>query len=101
MAIESVEHPSRVPSLTSQDRDTSWRRPSQCPRSEPLHRGGGVARTPRQRAPEFPTRADAELGEDLAEVVFDGTGADEELTADLGVRVTLDREPCDLSFLRS
>jgi MFS family permease len=40
---------------------------------------------PGEGAIEVPTGADAELGEDLVQVVLDGAGADEQMAADLGV----------------
>src|SRR3954447_11664272 len=61
-----------------------------------LH-GGGVAR---QGVTERPARADAELGEHLLEVPFDGARAEEELGADLRVRPPVAREPGDVLLLR-
>src|SRR5215207_1985550 len=54
----------------------------------------------RERRAELLAGADAELGEHLVEVVFDGAGADEQLGADLLVRVPLLREPGHLRLLR-
>src|SRR5437868_11434281 len=54
-----------------------------------------------KRAAQLSARADAELREHLVQVVFDGSRADEELSPDLGVRVTLRREPGNLCLLRS
>jgi hypothetical protein len=45
-------------------------------------------------------RCDLEFREHLAQVPFDGSGADEELRADLGVRQSLTSELRDLLFLR-
>src|SRR4029453_7268394 len=44
------------------------------------------ARCPRGRCPELSTRADSELHVDLAEMPFDGAGAQEELCSDLRIR---------------
>ena len=63
-----------------------------------LHRYAGLAGVPEGSA-ELLARADVELGEDLAQVVLDGTRADEELGADLRVRAPVDREPGDLQLL--
>src|SRR5207253_5555472 len=48
---------------------------------------------------ELVARGDFELLEDLAQVVLDRSGADEELCADLGVGETILGESGDLSFL--
>ena len=48
---------------------------------------------------ELSAGVDAELGEDLVEMPFDGAGADEELLADLRVRAAAGRELCDLLLL--
>jgi len=45
-------------------------------------------------------RADLELGEDLAQVIFDGARADEQAGADLWVRESVAGQPRDLGFLR-
>ena len=64
------------------------------PRNTPLG-----ARWPRGRCPELSTRADAELHVDLAEMPFDGAGAQEELCSDLRIRETIARESDNLLFL--
>src|SRR6476620_3531538 len=51
-------------------------------------------------ARELCPRLHIELPEDLAEVVFDGARADEELRGDLDVRLPLRDEPRDLCLLR-
>ena len=48
---------------------------------------------------QLPPGADAELGEYLAQVPFDGPGTDEELSADLLVRQAVPSEPRDERFL--
>jgi hypothetical protein len=48
---------------------------------------------------QFPARGDAELGEDLAQVVLDGVGTDEQPGADLRVGQTIVGQPRDLAFL--
>src|SRR3954447_2818043 len=53
----------------------------------------------RERAAELPTGVDVELAEDLAQVVFDGARADEQLGADLGVGVAVAGQPRDLDLL--
>src|SRR3954471_2751816 len=53
----------------------------------------------RERAAELPTGVDVELAEDLAQVVLDGAGADEQLGADLGVGVAVAGQACDLDLL--
>jgi len=45
------------------------------------------------------SRADAELREDLVEVVLDGARADEQPRADLGVGVSVAGHPRDVGFL--
>ena len=62
----------------------------------------GAARVPRapQCAAQLPARADAELGEHLAQVVLDGARADEQLRADLRVRLPVGGEAGDLRLLR-
>ena len=50
-------------------------------------------------AVELVARADVELGEDLAQVILDGAGADEQAGADLAVGETVTGEPGDLRFL--
>ena len=52
-----------------------------------------------QRRAQLPAGADAELGEDLAQVVLDGARADEQLRADLRVRLAVGGEPGDLRLL--
>src|SRR5260370_10447436 len=44
--------------------------------------------------------ADVELGEDLAQMPFDGAGAEEQLGADLRIRQPVTCEPGDLHLLR-
>jgi hypothetical protein len=58
------------------------------------------ARLRRQHLRELGARADAELGEDLAQVVLDRVLADEEPRADLAVRKTVAGKPRDLRLLR-
>ena len=53
-----------------------------------------------QDAVELAAGADAELGEHLAEVPFDGARADEQLGADLGVGMPVGGEAGDLRLLR-
>src|SRR4051812_10496311 len=53
-----------------------------------------------RHAAELVARGDVELQEDLAQVVLHGTGADEQLSADLGVGETFLGEPSDLRLLR-
>src|ERR1700739_2156990 len=43
--------------------------------------------------PQLPPGADAQLGEHLAQVPFDRTGADEKLGGDLRIRPALARQP--------
>jgi hypothetical protein len=52
-----------------------------------------------QRVVELAAGADVELGEHLAQVPLHGTGADEQLRADLGVGPPLARQPGDLPLL--
>ena len=61
-------------------------------------RGAGC---PGESCPKLPTRGNAELGEDLAQMPFDGARADEELRADLRIREAVACEPRDLLLLRS
>src|SRR5450631_54764 len=53
-----------------------------------------------QRPAELPARADAELGEYLAQVPLDGARAEEQLGADLRIRQPVTGEPGDLRLLR-
>src|ERR671931_572143 len=66
--------------------------------------GGGRACSHRRRGcsgtAELPARGDAELGEDLVEVPFDGATADVQASRDLGVGESLADEANDLSLLR-
>src|SRR3954447_18123987 len=48
---------------------------------------------------ELSTGADAELREDVAQMPLDGSGADEQLCADLRVRQTVAGKACDVGFL--
>jgi hypothetical protein len=48
---------------------------------------------------ELTAGADAELGEDLAQVVLDGVGADEQPGADLRVGQAVAGQPRDLGLL--
>src|SRR3954454_19045406 len=66
------------------------------------HPGGGWlhGRGVRQRVVELTARADAQLGEDMAQVPLDRAGADEELRADLGIRAPIAREAGDVRLLR-
>src|ERR1700729_1490903 len=43
---------------------------------------------------------DAQFAEDLAQVVVDRAGAEEQLGSDVAVRQALSHQPCDLEFLR-
>src|SRR5918994_4655717 len=52
-----------------------------------------------ERAVELVARADAQLGEDLVEVVLDGAGADEQPGSNLGVGEAVAGEPRDLGLL--
>ena len=54
----------------------------------------------RERRAQLLARADAELREHLVQVVLDGARADEQLGADLRVRLPVDGEPGDLRLLR-
>src|SRR6478735_9031302 len=63
-------------------------------------RTGWTSAASDQRAAEFPARAAVELGIHLAQVVLDGARADEELRADLRVRLTFARQTGDLRLLR-
>jgi hypothetical protein len=49
---------------------------------------------------QLATGADAELGEHLAQVPLDRPGTDEELGADLRVRLAIAGHPCDERLLR-
>src|SRR6202453_1084400 len=53
----------------------------------------------RQHAVELVAGADAELGEDLGQVVLDGMGADKQPGADLGVGQAVAGQPRDLGLL--
>src|SRR5262249_60606810 len=53
-----------------------------------------------QHRAELPARGDAELGEDLAQVPFNRTWAQEQLRADLRVREPVPGEAGDLFLLR-
>src|SRR5580693_813510 len=53
-----------------------------------------------KRAGQLAARADAELGEDLAQMVGDGGGADEQLRGDLRVGGAVPGQPGDQRFLR-
>src|SRR3954454_3540026 len=53
-----------------------------------------------ERGAEFAAGGDADLGEDLAEVPFDGAGGQEELGADLGVGEAFYGQPDDRGLLR-
>ena len=55
---------------------------------------------PRKHTLELAAGADAELGEDLAQVVLDGARADEQPRADLRVGEAVARQPGDLRLLR-
>src|SRR5215217_7182461 len=60
----------------------------------------GRHRRPRalgERPTELPARADAELGEHLAQMPFDGARADEQLRSDLLVRLPFS---CESRYLR-
>src|SRR4051812_10033298 len=54
---------------------------------------------PDQCLTEITARRDIELAEHLVQVVFDGPRADEQLGADLRVRVPVASQPCDLRLL--
>src|SRR3954454_17667530 len=81
-AIESVEHPSRVPSAAS-PRLADWS-------------VGDALRTILQGLGQLIAGADVELREDLAQVVLDSTGADEQLAGDLRVGLPVCRQLTDL-----
>src|SRR5689334_14282974 len=68
-------------------------------RRRDLRRGARLTDVP-QRCSQLLARPDVELGEHLAQVVFDRTRADEELGADLGVRASVDGQARDLRLLR-
>jgi hypothetical protein len=53
-----------------------------------------------QHAVQLPPRPYVELGENFAQVIFHGAGADEQPRADLGVGVPVAGHPRDLGFLR-
>src|SRR6185369_15679662 len=53
-----------------------------------------------QRPLQLPPGTDAELGEHLAQVPLDRPGAEEELGADLRVRLAIAGQPCDERLLR-
>lgn len=60
----------------------------------------GLTLAPRgERETEFSARCDVELCEDLAQVPFDGSGAEEQLRADLGVGSYVTGQSGDLGFL--
>ncbi len=59
----------------------------------------GAGRVAGQGPVELAARADGELGEDLAQVVLDRTGADEQPSADLGVREAVAGQPRDQGLL--
>src|SRR5580700_6097774 len=60
--------------------------------------GEGTCRADEDPA-ELPARADAELGENLAQMPLDGARAEEQLGADLRVRQPVAGEPGDLRLL--
>ena len=77
-----------------------------CARSSAIAPEAGLVRDPqrhvgpsRERAVELGARADAELGEDLVQVVLDGARADEQPGADLRVGEAVAGEPRDLRLL--
>src|SRR5829696_4799221 len=70
------------------------------PSASPAASVGPLVRAPASRGGELPAGADAELREHLVEVVLDGARPDEQLGADLRVRVSPLREQGDLSLLR-
>src|SRR5829696_8415561 len=73
--------------------------PGCCPGQEAAWlEGRDVAR---QGVAQGSAGADAELGEHLLQVPFDGAGAEEELSADLGVRPAVAGELGDVLLLRS
>src|SRR5262249_677114 len=59
-----------------------------------------VLPTVRQRDLQLPARADAQLGENLAQVPFDGARGQEQLRADLRVSAAVSGQPGDLLLLR-
>src|SRR3954447_17252669 len=73
--------------------------------AEPMYAGalasGDAARVGNsgERAAQLLAGADLELGEHLAQVVLDGAGADEQLGADLRVRLPVARHAGDLGLL--
>src|SRR5215208_3540989 len=58
-----------------------------------------VAKVAGRQAAELVARGDVELQEDLAQVVLDRAGADEQLCADLRVGETVSGEPSDVCLL--
>jgi hypothetical protein len=60
---------------------------------------GAVGAATAERAAELLAGANVELGEHLAQVVLDSARADEQLGADLRVRLSLGGEPRDLRLL--
>jgi hypothetical protein len=68
-----------------------------------IHRreGGGplASKGSQSRRLSLSAGADAELGEHLAQVPLDGAWAEEQLSADVGVRAPVSGEPGDLGFL--
>src|SRR5215471_19341978 len=61
---------------------------------------GGASRLTQQRQPgRLGAGGDAELGEDLVQVVFDGPRADKQLSGDLPVGRPVGGQPGDLQFL--
>jgi len=63
-------------------------------------RGSAERRGPAQAGSELPARADPELAEDLARVPLDRARAEEQLRADLRIRVAAGRQQCDLALPR-
>src|SRR4029077_13275458 len=62
---------------------------------------GGADWLGRQRVLELMTRADAQLAEDLVQVVLHRAAADEQPRGDVRVRDALTGEACDLGLLNS
>ena len=87
-----------APAGAGRARGRPWRRRarpwSRSPRPRGSFTGGG------QRSAQLAAGADAELGEDLAQVPFDGARAEEQLGADLRVGPAVPGQPGDVGLLR-
>src|SRR5262245_25545894 len=94
--------PSRAPASSLSIAAASATRPTSCPATTMHYLGGGglCLGHADALADELRPRGDAELREDLAQVVLDRARAEEELSGDVLVGVTLADEPRDLQLLR-